>query len=61
MDDADSDFDEDYGDQDTTDIDAALVPTATGNSSLCLVSNYRLITIWPDSECQKLQPAYEEP
>ncbi len=34
---ADSDFDEDDGDQDTMDTDAAPVPPMAGSSSLCLV------------------------
>ncbi len=48
MDDADSDFDEDYGDQDTIAIDAAPAPPTTGNSSFCPVINYRLRAIRTD-------------
>ncbi|KAK0438237.1 hypothetical protein EV421DRAFT_1906777 [Armillaria borealis] len=49
MDDADSDFDENDGDQVTMDVDAAPVPPTTEPT-------------WPDYyECQNLRPAYEEP
>ncbi|PBK98117.1 hypothetical protein ARMGADRAFT_568736 [Armillaria gallica] len=47
-DDADSDFIEDNGDQDTIVIDAAPAPPTTELT-------------WPDYEYQKLQPAYEDP
>ena len=48
MDDADSDFNEDYGDQDMIAIDAAPAPPTTGNSSFCPVINYRLRIIRTD-------------
>ncbi|KAK0439726.1 uncharacterized protein EV420DRAFT_1169069 [Desarmillaria tabescens] len=48
MDDADSGFNEDDGDQSTKDIDTALAPPMTEPS-------------WPDFECQNLQRVYEEP
>ncbi len=48
MDNADSDFNEDYGDQDTIAIDAAPALPATGNSSFCPVINYRLRAIRTD-------------
>ncbi len=40
MDDGDSDFEENDGDQDTMDIDDTPVPLTTGNSSLRLVHDY---------------------